>query len=292
VENEMSNESLIPFLSSTKRASRFKTTPFLESTPAQPTQQTSEVEKVLVDKSTLKDGDVVYDKYGTKFIYRGVREEGKTGAGSPRLERTDGSGEIAIPGINIKLYTQPTQQVSEVDFDKLKEEAKKKGVPIFDLKDWTLKEPIQNGETTITHIIPDPTGGNFKILFDRPTGQWMAKFNLKDGVVQKALFKNEGTKSEPSMISSSKMSEDFMDKSISAAIPADLIASITEDLKNVPPQTDTKLNTKDFAYTESIDKKYGIKKTLGDILQSTTTQPTQQNKPEGLPAIDRTSKKC
>jgi hypothetical protein len=110
VENEMSNESLIPFLSSTKRASRFKTTPFLESTPAQPTQQTSEVEKVLVDKSTLKDGDVVYDKYGTKFIYRGVREEGKTGAGSPRLERTDGSGEIAIPGINIKLYTQPTQQ--------------------------------------------------------------------------------------------------------------------------------------------------------------------------------------
>jgi hypothetical protein len=26
------------------------------------------------------------------------------------LERTDGSGEIAIPGINIKLYTQPTQQ--------------------------------------------------------------------------------------------------------------------------------------------------------------------------------------
>jgi len=81
----------------------------------QPAQQSSEVEKVLVDKSTLKDGDVVYDKVGTKFIYRGVRQEGKTGAGSPRLERTDGSGEIAIPGINIKLYTQPTQQTSEVE---------------------------------------------------------------------------------------------------------------------------------------------------------------------------------
>jgi hypothetical protein len=171
--------------------------------------------------------------------------------------------------------TQPTQQTGEVNFDKLREESKKKGVPIFELKDWSLKEPIQNGENTITHIIPNPTQGNFKVLFNRPTGQWMAKFSLKNGVVQKKLFKNEGTKSEPSMISSSKMSEDFMDESISAAIPADLITSITEDLKNVPPQTDTKLNTKDFAYTESIDKKYGIKKTLGDIAQPTTA-PTQQ----------------
>jgi hypothetical protein len=110
VENEMSDESLIPLLLETKRKrkSPFVTTPFV--TPTESTQQTSEVEKVLVDKSTLKDGDVVYDKYGTKFIYRGVREEGKTAAGSPRLERTDGSGEIAIPGINIKLYTQPTKQ--------------------------------------------------------------------------------------------------------------------------------------------------------------------------------------
>lgn len=63
--------------------------------------------RVLVDKSTLKDGDVVYDKEGTKFIYRGLRPKGKTGAGSPRLERTDDSGEIAIPGVNIKLYVQP-----------------------------------------------------------------------------------------------------------------------------------------------------------------------------------------
>ena len=88
----------------------------LISKSVQPTQQANEVEKVLVDKSTLKDGDVVYDKVGTKFIYRGVRQEGKTGAGSPRLERTDGSGEIAIPGINIKLYTQPTKQTSEVKY--------------------------------------------------------------------------------------------------------------------------------------------------------------------------------
>jgi truncated hemoglobin YjbI len=182
-----------------------------------------------------------------------------------------------------KPNTTTTQQSSEVDFDKLKEESKKKGVTIFELKDWSLKEPIQNGENTITHIIPNPTQGNFKVLFNRPTGQWMAKFSLKDGVVQKKLFKNEGTKSEPSMISSSKMSEDFMDESISAAIPADLITSITEDLKNVPPQTDTKLNTKDFAYTESIDKKYGIKKTLGDIIKptqqtsDTTTAPTTES---------------
>ena len=167
-------------------------------------------------------------------------------------------------------------QTSEVNFDKLREESKKKDVPIFELKDWSLKEPIQNAENTITHIIPNPTEGNFKILFDRPTGQWMAKLSLKDGVLRKELFKNEGTKSEPSMISSSKMSEDFMDKNISAAIPADLITSITEDLKNVPPQTDIKLNAKDFAYTESIDKKYGIKKTLGDIMAQPTTAPTQQ----------------
>ena len=35
----MSDESIIPFLGRTKKASRFKTTPFLESTPVQPTQQ-------------------------------------------------------------------------------------------------------------------------------------------------------------------------------------------------------------------------------------------------------------
>jgi len=83
--------------------------------PTQPVKQsTSEVEKVLVDKSTLKDGDVVYDKNNTKFIFRGLRKKGTTGAGSPRLERTDNSGEIAIPGANIKLYVQSTQPTSEV----------------------------------------------------------------------------------------------------------------------------------------------------------------------------------
>jgi len=61
-------------------------------------------EKIKVDNSTLKDGDVVYDKNGTKFIFRGLRQPGQTGEGSPRLERTDGSGEIAIPGIGIELF--------------------------------------------------------------------------------------------------------------------------------------------------------------------------------------------
>ena len=82
---------------------------------SQSTKQTSGVEKVLVDKSTLKDGDVVYDKDNTKFIFRGLRKKGTTGAGSPRLERTDNSGEIAIPGVNIKLYAQSTIQTSDVE---------------------------------------------------------------------------------------------------------------------------------------------------------------------------------
>ena len=66
-----------------------------------------------LNNKELKDGQVVYDKAGTKFIFRGIREAGKVGAGSPRLERTDNSGEIAIPGANIKLYSQPKQKTSQ-----------------------------------------------------------------------------------------------------------------------------------------------------------------------------------
>jgi hypothetical protein len=60
----------------------------------------------------FKDGDVVYDKNGTKFIFRGLRAEGQTGAGSPRLEEADGN--IVIPGENIQLYKEaPQPKVTE-----------------------------------------------------------------------------------------------------------------------------------------------------------------------------------
>ena len=54
VENEMSDESLIPFLRSTKRASRFKTTPFLESTSTQPTQQNKPEGLPAIDRTSKK----------------------------------------------------------------------------------------------------------------------------------------------------------------------------------------------------------------------------------------------
>jgi predicted NAD-dependent protein-ADP-ribosyltransferase YbiA (DUF1768 family) len=86
-------------------------------------------EKVKVDNSTLKDGDVVYDKLGTKFIFRGLRQPGQTGEGSPRLERTDGTGEIAIPGANIELFkasiTKP-DSISQEEWDGLSQEEKNK----------------------------------------------------------------------------------------------------------------------------------------------------------------------
>jgi hypothetical protein len=82
-----------------------------------------------VDNSTLKDGDVVYDKLGTKFIFRGLRQPGQTGEGSPRLERTDGTGEIAIPGANIELFkesiTKP-DSISQEEWDGLSQEEKNK----------------------------------------------------------------------------------------------------------------------------------------------------------------------
>jgi hypothetical protein len=68
-----------------------------------------------VDNSTLKDGDVVYDKFGTKFIFRGLRQAGQTAAGSPRLQRTDGTGEIAIPGANIQLFKQTSSATKVVE---------------------------------------------------------------------------------------------------------------------------------------------------------------------------------
>tara|TARA_R110000868_G_scaffold14426_1_gene67111 strand:- start:11101 stop:24315 length:13215 start_codon:yes stop_codon:yes gene_type:complete len=74
------------------------------SLPSETPEAVTQEEKVKVDNSTLKDGDVVYDKLGTKFIFKGLRQPGQAGAGSPRLERTDGTGEIAIPGANIELF--------------------------------------------------------------------------------------------------------------------------------------------------------------------------------------------
>jgi len=67
VENEMSDESLIPLLRSTKRASRFKTTPFLESTPAQPTQQVSQGKIV----------NEVYDKIDNDAYSVNLRYQGR-----------------------------------------------------------------------------------------------------------------------------------------------------------------------------------------------------------------------
>jgi hypothetical protein len=91
-----------------------------------PTQMTGQPK---VDNSTLKDGDVVYDKLGTKFIFRGLRQPGQTGEGSPRLERTDGTGEIAIPGVNIELFkesiTKP-EGVTQEEWDALSQEEKNK----------------------------------------------------------------------------------------------------------------------------------------------------------------------
>lgn len=62
------------------------------------------INKQLVDNNSLIDGDIVYDKNNTKFIFRGFRKANQTGEGSPRLERTDGTNEIAIPGKNIELF--------------------------------------------------------------------------------------------------------------------------------------------------------------------------------------------
>jgi len=65
------------------------------------------VVRTAVPHSELVDGDVVYDKHDTRFIFRGLREEGKVGAGSPRLE--DKTGSIVIPGKNVELYRTPKE---------------------------------------------------------------------------------------------------------------------------------------------------------------------------------------
>ena len=86
-------------------------------------------EKVKVDNSTLKDGDIVYDKLGTKFIFRGLRQADQRGAGSPRLERTDGSGQIAIPGVNIELFKESSMKpegITQEEWDALSQEEKNK----------------------------------------------------------------------------------------------------------------------------------------------------------------------
>jgi hypothetical protein len=64
-----------------------------------------------VDKNTLKDGDVVFDKNGTRFTFRGLRAEGQVGARSPRLEEANGN--IVIPGENIQLFRSSDQNISD-----------------------------------------------------------------------------------------------------------------------------------------------------------------------------------
>lgn len=72
----------------------------------------------LVEVTNPKEGDTVFDKNGTKFIFRGYRTKEQTGNGSPRLERTDGSGEIAIPGSNIVLYNRKNN-LGQIDLSQI-----------------------------------------------------------------------------------------------------------------------------------------------------------------------------
>ena len=143
VENEMSDESLAPLLSSRIQKSRFKstpfkTTPFLESTPAQPTitartlaMQPDNVSKILSGEktTTLRTSNLpsgIYDIGGQQFNLssRGllsIEEAGgveaitkseafaKTG---PKFESTKKflAGERKLYVIDITPVTQPTQQ--------------------------------------------------------------------------------------------------------------------------------------------------------------------------------------
>jgi hypothetical protein len=58
-----------------------------------------------------------------------LRQPGQTGEGSPRLERTDGTGEIAIPGANIELFKESAikpDSISQEEWDALSQEEKNK----------------------------------------------------------------------------------------------------------------------------------------------------------------------
>jgi len=85
---------------------------------------TNEGTLIKVENNSLKNGDVVYSKKGEKtqqFIFRGLREEGKLGARSPRLEDTD--GEIVIPGENVELYKKANSSYfTDADFAQFKKQ--------------------------------------------------------------------------------------------------------------------------------------------------------------------------
>ncbi|NQX99502.1 MAG: hypothetical protein HRT73_16735 [Flavobacteriales bacterium] len=166
-----------------------------------------------------------------------------------------------------ELMGSHKEMFSDENIQILRDIATKEKSQIFYIKDFRLKESITHNDNIITSIIPDQTSGKFSVIFNRPTGNWMAKIKLKDNNIIYTLYKNEGSNVNPSWISSTKMSDDFMKKSIQSALPKELLESIISDLKNVPKQTSEKLNKKDLEYIESIDKKYGISKTYGDLIQ-------------------------
>jgi len=141
---------------------------------------------------------------------------------------------------------------------------------VFELKDFTLKKPIKtkNG-STITEIIPEPGSGKFTIMFKRPTGNWMVE--IKRGDKTKGTFKYELLYEESNKPGSflgvpNTWNDKRILETITETLPSDLFSEIKKDLLSVPEQTSQYWNKTDFEYNESIDKKYGITKTLGDII--------------------------
>jgi hypothetical protein len=257
---------------------------------SQPTKQTSEVEKVLVDKSTLKDGDVVYDKVGAKFIYRGIRQEGKIGAGSPRLERTDGSGEIAIPGMNIKLYAKPTQPTQSST-----------SVNKFDKKNIFTVTPIQTADKKAT--IKASIATQYIGYGEGITGSSTETYRQQAGV-----FANTGNYSADDVIfvsiggrrGTAEQQKTQQDRTIKEATKA-IEAGSTILTDNKAYTDSNSYNTGEkrlYANMEANDYNYSEITVDGQVIGtwSKSTQSSQQtsdlNAPDGLPGIPRTSTDC
>jgi hypothetical protein len=175
---------------------------------------------------------------------------------------------------------------------------------IHDAIDTELKNPIIIGETKVTNIDPDVSEKPY-IIFERSSGRWMVKIEEKKGNLFTRLYKwaDYNKKGEFSFYVSEDSSAN--DKAnIEKAGLNPLIQQLYTDTNIKDPGT----RLGQFEAANALQQKYNIKRTFKDIINElkNNISPSQeksvsstiinpeitQNKPDGLPGIDRSPESC
>jgi hypothetical protein len=212
-----------------------------------------------------------------------------------------------VPGAQteeiIKLKTPEIEELTQEEADWLMDNLKVitqkyNSSTLAGSKDIELKEPIVIGDTTVTHIDPE-AGGKPSFIFERPSGRYMVKLETNQDKVFPRLYiwKDANVKGEFSFYQSNDSSANDIANLEKAGLNP-LIKELYLDT-NIP-DPGTRLGQ--FQISNTLQQKYGLKRTYKDIVNTfkpemKREEPIQpevsdENAPEGLPGIPRSSSSC